>query len=109
MYTTIKRFIMSKNVKINRHPFLSDNIIYSAIKELNFEFKTKIDPEQFFDSVTSNFCSASLEKSSLNLTFPVVATTEYAHVIIPVSNGMPSIKETSFNKAFEKEITRNKD
>ena len=100
---------MSKNVKINRHPFLSDNIIYSAIKEINSKFKTKIDPEQFFDDVTSNFCLASLEKNSLNLTFPVVATSEYASVVIQVGNGIPNVKNVKFNKAFEKEINRIKE
>jgi hypothetical protein len=97
---------MNKNVKINRHPQLSDNIIYSAIKDLNLKYKTNIDPEQFFDSVTSNFCVAALEEETLKLSFPVVATSEYAFVTIEIINKKPSLNTIEFNSAFEKEINR---
>ena len=97
---------MSKSVEINRHPILSDKIIYSAIRKLNLKYKTRIDPEQFFDSVTSNFCLAVLDEEVLSLSFPVVATSEYARVHINVVNENPVIEKINFNDAFKKEIKR---
>lgn len=97
---------MNKSVAINRHPILSDEIIYSAIKKLNLKYKTRIDPEQFFDSVTSNFCLAVLEEEVLSLSFPVVATSEYARVQINVVDGLPIIEKINFNNAFKEEIKR---
>lgn len=97
---------MNKSVVINRHPILSDKIIYSAIKKLNLKYETKIDPEQFFDSVTSNFCLAVFDEGVLSLSFPVVATSEYARVHIRVVDENPVLEKISFNDAFKKEIKR---
>ena len=97
---------MSKSTKINRHPVLQDNIIYTAVRELNHRFKTRIDPEQFFDSVTSKFCNAFLEEEVLSLSFPVVATREYAFVHFHMLDDNSKIESIKFNNAFEKEIKR---
>lgn len=98
---------MNKSVKINRHHSLPDNIIYTAVRGLNLKYKTRIDPEQFFDSITSKFCNAFLDEDVLSLSFPVVATNEYALVHFHTPNGVPNIESAKFNIAFEKEIKRN--
>ena len=97
---------MNKRLKINRHPVLSDDIINSAISAINKEFNTTIDNEQFFDEVTSNFCLAILEENVLNLTFPVVATTEFAEIALHIIDNMPQTNTLVYNNAFTREIER---
>ena len=100
---------MNENLKVNRHPVLSDKIIHSSIKSINKRYNTRIESEQFFDHVMSNFCVAELKNNVLALTFPVVATSEYANVELPVFNDSINIKGIKYNKAFEKEIKRIKE
>jgi hypothetical protein len=97
---------MNKRLKINRHPVLSDNIINSAIIAINKACNTRIDNKQFFDEVTSNFCLAVLEENVLNLTFPVVATTEFAELALHVIEEIPQTNTLIYNNAFSKEIER---
>jgi|11_taG_2_1085331.scaffolds.fasta_scaffold12082_2 hypothetical protein len=97
---------MNKSLKINRHPTLSDNIIYSTISAINKKHKTKIDPEQFFDKLTCRFCQSFIEDDNLILTFPVIATTEYAELSLQLIDNMPQTNTISYNNAFKKEIER---
>mgnify|MGYP001279266969 CR=1 FL=1 len=92
----------------------SKNLINDSVATINKKYKTKIDPEQFTDSVTSNFCTAVLEKDTfggktldtITLIFPVIATTEYAEVNLPIAKGKFQCGSISYNNAFSEEIKR---
>ena len=92
--------------QLNRHKFVSDDLIYNAVHLLNSEYCTSIDPEQFFDQTTSNFCTAELNKNVLKLVFPVVATSKYAEVLFKVDDTVLEDESIKFNKPFQLEINR---
>ena len=97
----------NSNKNINRHPTLPDNIIYSSIKSINKTFNTEIDIEQFFDPCMSSFCLASyINQSTISLSFPVVATSEYASIELSIKNNLPDTNSIQYNKAFKLEIDR---
>ena len=45
---------------LNRHKFVSDDLIYNAIHELNTRFNMDLDPEHFFEMPTSDYCNAEV-------------------------------------------------
>ena len=95
--------------RINRHPSVPDSLIYKAIYNLNDKYKVKIDPEQFFDIYLQKFCTSEIKDGSLELSFPVYSSSQYAKVKVPLENKKLNLKEIYFNDAFKSEINRSKE
>jgi len=79
-------------------------LIGDAVHVLNENYNTTIDANMFFDDICSSFCTSSFKDNVLSLTFPVVATREFAEVSMKLMED--STFSITYNKPFELEIKR---
>lgn len=79
-------------------------LIGDAVSVLNDSYNTTIDANMFFDDICSSFCTSSFKDNVLNLSFPVVATRDFAEVSMKLMED--STFSITYNKPFELEIKR---
>ena len=79
-------------------------LISDAVSMLNSNYNTTIDANMFFDDICSSFCTSSFEDNVLSLSFPVVATRDFAEVSMKLMED--STYSITYNKPFELEVKR---
>ena len=89
---------------LNRHKFVSDDLIYNAIHELNTKFNMELDPEHFFEMPTSDYCNAEVKDDKLTLIFPVVSSATYAEVFFDIDDTVIDVDSLKYNDSFKLEI-----